>query len=427
MLDLLVMGAGLSGLSAALTAAGAGLRVRVVAKGLGTLHWHAGTLDVLGYLPGTQTPVARPFEAIDALEAAHPYGRLGGVGVRSALETIVTMLDSAGLAFPAGKGEEGANEDEAEHNRLLPSAVGAARPTWRAPVAQVAGDLASDQPMLLVGLRGLRDFYPALIAEHLTRQGIEARAAWLPRETITLRRDSNYVHLAEALDDPAPVDALARALRPLLHGGERVGLPAILGLRRHPETFAHLRAELGVPVFEIPTLPPSVPGMRMHWALVNQLAQLGVRVEAGMAAIGATCEDGVVRSVETATSSRPLVHRAAAFLLATGGVLGGGIHTTHQGAAREVIFDLPVTLPQARTRWFRSELLDPRGQPVFMGGVEVNDQWQPIGRDGDPCYANLWAAGNGLANADAIRTRSVEGLAIATGVAAAQAIIAARA
>jgi glycerol-3-phosphate dehydrogenase subunit B len=39
-------------------------------------------------------------------------------------------------------------------------------------------------------------------------------------------------------------------------------------------------------------------------------------------------------------------------------------------------------------------------------------------------YDNLWVAGNLLAHADTIRTRSHEGLAVATGAAAAHAILA---
>ena len=46
MLDLLVIGAGLAGLQAAITAAQAGARVRLIAKGLSATHWAAGTVDV---------------------------------------------------------------------------------------------------------------------------------------------------------------------------------------------------------------------------------------------------------------------------------------------------------------------------------------------------------------------------------------------
>ncbi|MEX1020559.1 MAG: anaerobic glycerol-3-phosphate dehydrogenase subunit GlpB [Litorilinea sp.] len=426
MLDLLVIGAGCSGLSAALVAAQAGLRVRVIAKGLGTLHWHAGTLDVLGYLPGdTPESIPHPFAALDRLPAQHPYARLGAAQVEAAMETIVASLNRAGLDFGPSAPDSAANPAV---NLLLPSPIGVARPTWRAPRAQRAGELTSPQPMLIVGFSGLRDFYPALIAEHISRaHSIAARADWLPLATITHRRDNHPVHLAQALDDPATVARLGAALKAQVDTGERIGLPAILGLERHAATLAQLEAETGASIFEIPTLPPSVPGIRLHKALVATLAQLGVRVEAGMAAIAVHQDGDVIHSVETATSSRPLRHRARAFLLATGGILGGGLQSDAHGRVWESVFDLPVSAPTTRQGWFRSEFLDPRGQPIFRGGLEVNDQFQPITPEdstGAPLLHNVWVAGNALAHADAIRTRSVEGLAIATGVAAAHAIIA---
>ena len=65
-LDLLVIGAGLSGLTAAHTAAKAGLKVHVITKGLGALHWSAGTIDLFGYSADEHNlPVRRPLEAID--------------------------------------------------------------------------------------------------------------------------------------------------------------------------------------------------------------------------------------------------------------------------------------------------------------------------------------------------------------------------
>jgi anaerobic glycerol-3-phosphate dehydrogenase len=46
-----------------------------------------------------------------------------------------------------------------------------------------------------------------------------------------------------------------------------------------------------------------------------------------------------------------------------------------------------------------------------------------VGEAGEPIYSNLWAVGNLLADDNPILQRSMEGTAIATGVAAAQAIL----
>lgn len=47
MVDLLVVGAGLTGLAAALRASELGLKVKVIAKGHGALYWSSGSIDVL--------------------------------------------------------------------------------------------------------------------------------------------------------------------------------------------------------------------------------------------------------------------------------------------------------------------------------------------------------------------------------------------
>ena len=49
--DVLVIGAGFAGLGVALHAAESGARTEIFAKGIGSTHWAAGWVDVLGYWP----------------------------------------------------------------------------------------------------------------------------------------------------------------------------------------------------------------------------------------------------------------------------------------------------------------------------------------------------------------------------------------
>jgi len=413
MLDLLVIGAGLAGLSAALTAAEAGLNVRVIAKGLGALHWSAGTIDVLGYLPPSDAPAEQPLEQITELGQAHPYALCGAENVRAALAWFQSLIAEEGLSYIAAAGEA---------NAWLPSPAGARRPAYLVPAAQFAGALDRPDPMLIVGLLGMRDFYPALIAENLGKQGVSARAQFISVSEITDRRDANTIHLAQAFEQPHRRRRFAEALARLVRPGERIGLPAILGLDDHAAVLSELQSVAGAPVFEIPTLPPSVPGARLYRALRSRLRRYGVRIEAGMEAINFAAGGRLIRWVETETSARPLRHHAAAYLLATGGILGGGFSSDAAGRLWEVVFDLPLSAPPDRNQWFRSEFLDPRGQPIFQAGVEVDSGYRPVDATGQPVYDNLWAAGGLLAHADPLRERSLEGLSIAAGRGAALAL-----
>jgi glycerol-3-phosphate dehydrogenase subunit B len=84
--DVVVIGVGLAGLTAALRLAEQGQRVLVVAKGIGGTHLAPATIDVLGYVDG---PVESPARALPQFAAAHPdhpYRRLSVEVIRSSLE-----------------------------------------------------------------------------------------------------------------------------------------------------------------------------------------------------------------------------------------------------------------------------------------------------------------------------------------------------
>jgi glycerol-3-phosphate dehydrogenase subunit B len=420
---LLIIGAGLTGLAAAYVAAKANVRVDVIAKGWGAHHWASGAVDVLGYLPGEpDEAVKRPFEALEQLAAGrpgHPYSLLGAAQLKENLDLFAAITAEIGLPY-AGAQNKG-------DNLWLPSAVGAARPTYLAPQGQMAGDLARGEPMLIVGFQGMGDFYPYLIAENLNRQGISARAALLPLALVTDRHDFSTVHLAEGFEEPERLALIAGRLQELLQPGERIGLPAIVGIDEHPAVMAELERQTGTAVFEIPTLPPSVPGIRLFKRLRRHLLQMGVRVNAGMTVSQAQVTDNghaaTVASVQIESSARPYNQRADHFLLATGGILGGGFSSDQNGRLWETIFDLPLHGPQQRSDWFHRQFLNREGHPVFAAGVVVDEHFQPLSAAGDRLFANLWVAGNLLAHSDALQERSMEGVAIGTGIAAVKAMM----
>ena len=99
-LDLLVVGAGLSGLVTAWQAAKKEARVRLISKGWGTLYWHAGCIDVLGYDPADQyNPVSSPAESIAQLIHSlpnHPYALLGLQMIDEALTAFKNLCASEG-------------------------------------------------------------------------------------------------------------------------------------------------------------------------------------------------------------------------------------------------------------------------------------------------------------------------------------------
>ena len=213
-------------------------------------------------------------------------------------------------------------------------------------------------------------------------------------------------------------------LQPLVRDVERVGFPAELGLHDARTVNEALEARLRRPVFEIPSLTPSIAGIRLHNILLAAIKQHGGQVFDGMEALAADSDAGRITAVYTEASARRRAHRYDHYLLATGGILGGGLRTDYQGQIREVVFDLPVSAPAGRLNWFRRDFMDREGHPIYQSGLQVDAQFRPVAANGthQAVYQNLYAAGTTLAHCEVIRERSFEGVALATGYAAIEAL-----
>jgi glycerol-3-phosphate dehydrogenase subunit B len=405
MTSLLIIGAGLTGLFAAVLAARRGASVTLVARGRGNLELSHGCIDV--WKAGT--PLA---QIIDHLPDTHPYKLVGFEAVQAALAAFCEMTAAADYPFTAKPGG----------NLLLPTALGTIRTTAYAPPSLAQGDMADRTPFVLAGLSGFRDFYPALAASALERAGLPVKGVLeLPIPGAPVRRDAYATDLAYLFDKPANREQITRLWKPLLNGVERLGLPAVLGLRQVSAAFWEMQERLSLPLFEIPTLPPSIPGLRLERMLRRAALDAGVQIVEGVPAVGQTDGGRRVAGVVVESAGRSRFHTADAVLLATGDILGGGLEAGQDGHVRETVFDLPVVHDTDRAGWTNPALWDE--QPFERFGLRVDKHMRPLDADGKPIYDNLYAAGSLLTGADRINEGSRQGIALATAFRAVEAVL----
>ncbi len=400
-----VIGSGLSGLMGALALAEAGLRPLVLAKGQGATHWTAGTIDVWGADDRSPHEVLR---AICESQSHHPYALIGVHAVEEAIARFRALTGAARYPYVGGL----------ECNVLLPTAAGALRPAALLPVTMAAGDVRLGGEVLIAGFRELRDFYPPFIAANLAAQGIAARGVYLTLPPAFHRREYTTVTFARMFDDPAFRSEIGRQLRAQRGSATRIGLPAMLGLRDPLEAVAHLQHESGAQVFEIPTLPPSVPGMRLFALFQHAIEQAGGRLQIGSEVLRGDGRNRRLTTLWSEAAARQQEHRVECALLATGGIAGGGIRTDHAGMVRETALDLPVRAPAHRAGWFAPRFLDPQGHAIYTTGVATDAHLRPLGADGEIVYENVAVAGATLGGTDTVRERSRSGVSLATGWAA---------
>ena len=410
--DVLVIGAGLAGLSAAARLAEDGAKVMLIAKGVGATHLGPGTIDVLGYAP---EPVERPGEALAGLGGEHPYARLGGA------DAVTRSVDWFKRQFDGGPlGAYGYRGDLAE-NVLLPTTVGARKPSAVVPETMAAGDLRDDAPMLVVGFYALRDFHAAYLADNVARGGVPARSLVIEGR-VDGRPEANSLGLARAMENPDSRAEIVRQVERGLDGAARVGFPAGLGAEDPHGVWTALQEQLGRPVFEVPTLPPSVPGMRVFKTLRARLRERGGRIVLNSEAVLAV-RDGIrVEAVRATAAGRQVDYRARWIVLATGGVASGGIALDSHWRARETALGLPVHgVPAPGEPRFGADYFGEH--PFARAGVAVDDGLRPVGGEGVRLLDNVLVAGATLAGAQPWKEKSGDGVSLASGHRAAELIM----
>jgi glycerol-3-phosphate dehydrogenase subunit B len=416
--DVVVVGTGLAGLTAALRLAESGARVLVVAKGVGATHLSPGTIDVLGYAPER---VDRPAEAIGALLEAHPghpYGHVGAEGVATAVAWFKDRVAGGSLAPYAYVGG-------VEENLLLPTAVGVPRPSAVVPETMANGDLRRDEPVCVVGFRALKDFHAALLADNLGRSGLDVEARAIELELSPEdRADVNALGFARAFDDEAFRNAVVAQVADRLRADERAAFPAALGIADPHGVWTAIEHGLGRPAFEVPTLPPSVPGMRLFAILRAALRRAGGSVVLNNVVTGAEQAGGRVTALRTRIGLREERRGADWVVLATGGVAAGGVALDSSWTARETALGLPVSgAPGPGHERFRPGYFD--DHPMGRAGVAVDRELRPIDATGERAFENVVVAGATLGGAEPWREKSGDGLSLATGYRAADVVLAA--
>ncbi len=398
MTEIVVVGAGLTGLFASILAADRSTKVTLVARGRGGLTLSHGCIDVWGR--------ATPSRALSNLRMNHPYRLAGKDSVRAGIEILRELCRQADLPYVGN----------ISRNLRLPTALGAIHTTALAPKSLALGDLRDSAPISIAGMEGFRDFYPELVTATLRKAGVSVgNALRLPLPLSTARRDRYALDLALAFDDPQFRDEVSRIWKPRLSGVKRLGLPAILGLNNPQLVHEELQERMGTTLFEIPTLPPTVPGIRLERLLRRKATEMGVFLIEGPKALGRV--EGSTRTarvsgvvLQTVGGARTIA--ADIVILATGDVLHGGLVFQQNGQVRESVLDLPVIFDEGRQHWTTSSPLE--SQPYARYGLRVDEQMRPQGADGLPIYKNLFCAGGLLAHADRSAEGSRQGIGIAT-------------
>ncbi len=403
--DLLVIGAGLAGMVATARAASLGLST-VQAGSSSGFYLTSGLLDFLGVYPvDTANVLNTPYDGLDKLKKDiphHPYAKIAVDSVVESFDFVDQVLASAGLEY---QGSENINL------RIL-TAAGTFKPSFFVPKTMIKGCsvFKKEKRLLLVDFNGLKGYSAKQIASVLKKQNMDVST--LTIDVPQLSGDFNVTRLARLFEDPLFIETIAEQMKPFAKDKDLIGLPSVCGIFNSADIMETLEKLIGADCFEIPGLPPSIPGLRLKNAFEKALSWNNVTVLNNSTI--EFCEfknkEIILDAVYENTRTRI---KAKGVILATGRFPGGGLRA-QRGLIEETIFNIPVYHPRQRSLWYQSDLFAPQGHPINQAGILTDQSFRPVDEMDVPIFESLYAAGSMLAHNDWVRLKSGAGVSCAS-------------
>ena len=424
--DCAIVGGGLAGLLCGLALNQYGQRCVIISRGQSALHFSSASLDLLSALPNgdSVTDVAQGLRQLAVQLPEHPYAVLGAETVLDYAVQTEKLLASCGAIM----------QGEARHPHLRVTPLGTLRAAWLSPEEVPLAPLPQ-QRVCLVGISGFADFQPHLAAAALGQSGVDAAAAEIDLPLLDVLRDNptefRAANIARVLDDENLWPALQSALLPLAQVLEdQLQYQYELNFEDASEltsdqlylaylvlaTPEELQEHLPCPLHLLPTLPPSVPGMRLHSQLQRQFIRTGGTWLAGDEVVKISHQQGVVDAVWTRNHG-DIALRPRFTVLASGSFFSNGLIATRD-SVREPILGLDLQQTLARDSWYQRDFF--ASQPWQRFGLKTDAMLRPQ-LHGQP-LSNLFAIGSLLGGFDAIQLGCGGGVCAVTALHAARQI-----
>jgi len=358
--DCIIIGGGLSGLTCGMKCAKEGMRTVIISGGMNSLHFSSGSIDLFGYNPRKKV-IQDPFDFLNSFikeNSDHPYSKIGMKTIRESLDFFKEEVGNENLHLYN-------NEDK---NHFHITGFGTMKPTYYSQATVFNDKLKSaferKAKIAVLNFNGYRDYYISLGIEQLRKTPmfrdaeIVTGSIELPHYSKTEKNllEFRSIDLARVFETEKYLPRLAQEIKKAAGDAEIVSLPAFIGINNYNNIHKRLQELTGLLIYEVPTLPPSILGLRLDTAIRSRFAALGGEYSAGDKAVGGEIEKGILNHIVTENHSETKLS-AQNFVLSTGSFFSGGLSSTFDNM-KEPVFNLRFDTPEKRNKWYSNEFFD---------------------------------------------------------------------
>ncbi len=411
--DIIVVGSGIAGLVAAITAAEKGKTVTIVSHGAGVLSIGSGTIDILGYDKNSKIIKDNPINYIEQLDDNHPYKIIGKENIENAIADFIKIVNDNGLNLSI-------NDDKT--NRVAVTIAGKIRPTYITSKSVNAYGMLDATNITIATVKHLKDCEPKLTGRRLSQyKSLKDKtfyAATLKSPFGKTKRALNSLDIARYVETEEGLNWLKTELLKVKNetNADVILMPPISGVLDHDRIYAELLSHVGCKIIEMASMPPGVGGFRIRQALMNKIHSLDITFVENCIISGANVVDGKCVSLigqhSDLAGDKFTEYKADAFVIATGGIIGGGINIGMTETS-EAIFNIPLSCPSIIEERTCKNVFD--SHPYVLSGVNIDNKMRAIDKGGATLFSNVFFAGKTVGNYDYAKEKSGYGVAISTG------------
>ena len=242
----------------------------------------------------------------------------------------------------------------------------------------------------IFNVTGFLDFYTQFITDEFLKLGTKCSIHSVNFPALeNLRKnptEMRSVNIARIFDKQENIQELVQILKAESEDCDSIILPAITGLNRE-DVVGYLRKEIDKPIYLLPTLPPSVPGIHTQQKLRSVFQQNGGIYMLGDTVLRAEIKGNRISQIYSSNHGDiPFIGQN--FILATGSYFSQGLIASTE-KIYEPIFDLDVTYAPNRTQWYNSDVFE--SQPYQSFGIKTDNTFRCM-REGK-ILENLYATG----------------------------------
>ncbi len=312
MYDVVVVGQGLTGLLSAIWSRERGSRVALVSQGTGKILQSTGLMDV--------HPGMGKKENTMAMEGT----------AAAASERFKDLMNNLGYPY------------RGQLNNPVPIVTGSGYVKWTSLYPETITPVPEEGDVVIVGFQEIGDFRAVHVKENLQKKrpklNIEAVTVRLEKHSLRTMTQFDAARMLEQQEVRLSViEQIKSELAKQDIKPQFAVFPASFGVNKWRSVVKELEESLDAVVTEAPGMPPNASAVRLHEVLKKEAVRLGVRFYEDTQVLGCHIEQKLVKSLKVKTSNRTTEISGLNYIIASGGILGGGLEVTSAGLKDRVL------------------------------------------------------------------------------------------